>query len=244
MADEIKNVNEVDFVQDEKSGQELKVIDLGEFDIQGVYHPEYHYYIKYLKSQNNKVIALIGLPHEVEYIEHNPEITGIAEVKLTENQYDIIKVSINSKDLMVFFNEENGELFYRRLFVKIIKGEYNPKYNAITSDDNIIRIQFFALDSNENPDDDIKEIHLKRLRSGGDIAPVSTIKWSTVKTDSDGNETLTSIDGRKVTIDNQGIIEFNLADAEENLRTIIRAKAYIPNVADWWLSIYLDLKKI
>jgi len=73
---------------------------------------------------------------------------------------------------------------------------------------------------------------------------VSTIKWSTVKTDSDGNETLTSIDGRKVTIDNQGIIEFNLADAEENLRTIIRAKAYIPGVTDWWLSIYLDLKKI
>jgi len=57
-------------------------------------------------------------------------------------------------------------------------------------------------------------------------------------------EEIVNISGRKTIIKNSEIVTFDLTEAEENLRTIIRAKAYIPGVTDWWLSIYLDLKKI
>jgi len=236
-------VQEVDFVQDESTNEELQVHDLGEIDYIPKYHEDYHYYIIYDKRQNNKVSSLIGLQHPVESIDYNPDTQGTAEITITENQYDIIKISITAKDLMVFYTPDTGELFYRRLFIEITKGEYNPKYNAITSDDNIIRMKIHALDSNEDTDDDIKEIHLKRLRSGGDAAPVNPIVWQSISYDDDGNEVLTEIDGRKAILTNGQEVQFDLTESE-SFRTIIRSKAFIPGVTDWWLSVYPELKKI
>jgi len=218
-----------------------------EKEIEG-YKPDYHYYIKYHKTEGNRILALIGLPYEVEYFETpNPNEVGFAKVNITEDDYSKIQSSILSKDYLTFYDEENDLVYSRRLSIELLDGVFDSSVMAFVNDDpdnkNIIRFKINALDSNDNPDDDMKDIYLKILRAGGDVAPVPNI---IVKCE---HESLTdpiiiNQSDRKAVVPNGSVVTVDLNNEKEIDFMTIRAKAYVPNVSYWWLTLYLRFKRL
>jgi len=205
------------------------------------YNPSYHYYIKYHKTENNRIIGLIGLPFEVEYFETiNPNEIGFAKVDIDEKEYKIIKLSILMKDFLTFYDEENDIVYYRRLFADLEKGEYDVRDGRIFNDDNVVVLRVFALDNNDNPSDDIQEIHVKILRMGGDSMPVPDIKIKVL--DEKGERELNK-EKRKDIVKNGAQLIVDLRNLKGEFATL-RLKAFVPNVKKWWLTHYLEFKKV
>ncbi len=208
------------------------------------YRENYHYYIIYKKDENGKIVNLIGFPHEIETIfVPNIEKYGAAKVNINQEQYEILKYSFDSKDLLTFYDENKDEIFYRRLKIEILKGKFDKNEFAFYDDDNIIIIKVHALDSNDNIDDDIKELHFKKLRIGGDISPITDATVYLIKEDQDGNQDEIKINSRKAKISNPSIIKIDLNNSSQPY-AYLRFKAYVPNLSNFWLSIYLKAKKV
>jgi len=207
------------------------------------YNPDYFYYITYDRTQNGKIISLVGFLHKIEKF-NLPDIKkyGAAEVNINQDQYEILKFSFDSKELLTFYNEENDEIFFRRLHIELIKGNFDKENASFASEDNIIRIAIAAVDSNDNPDDDIKELRIKKLRSGGDINSISSATFGLITQDKDGNDVFNNIP-RKAKIPNPAIIEINMNNSDTDY-TILRIKAYVPGLDNFWLSIYPKFLKI
>lgn len=204
------------------------------------FDPNKHYYIQYRKNQNNKIFALLGLPVEADEFLVSSKNVGVAKVNINEQKFEILKLSTVSKDFMTFYDEDKDEIFYRRLYLEILEGMFDSNDFSFYNDGsknsdmkNKIRLKVHALDSNENSADDIKEIHAKLLRAGGDAAPIPTVK---ILKDKDELP-------RKFTIEPDTELLIDVSNLEFPYATI-RFKAYVPGIKDWWLSMYPIFKKI
>jgi len=208
------------------------------------YKSNYFYYITYKKDENGKIINLVGFPHEIEtFFVPNIENYGVAKVNINQDQYEIIKYSFESKDLLTFYDEEKDEIFYRRLKIDILKGKFDNQDLSFYDNDNIIILKIYALDSNDNLDDDISQLHLKKLRLGADIAPVTDAKISLIKNYNEDNEEEIEISHRKAKILNPSVIKIDMNNSN-NPYAYIRVKAFVPGLDNFWLSIYIKIKKI
>jgi hypothetical protein len=211
------------------------------------YHQDYHYYIKYHKTEGNRILSLIGLPYEVEYFETiNPNEVGFAKVNIDEDNYKKIKFSLMSKDYLTFYDEEKDLVYSRRLSIRLIQGKYDSDLGCLINDDpsskNVIKFQVFGLDSNDDPSDDIQEIHCKILRAGGDNMPVPNISVSFE--DINGNNVVLNKTNRKGIFKNGVLITVNLNSENDIQFMTLRFKAFVPNVNYWWLTLYIKLRKI
>jgi len=215
----------------------LDNLTISQIEKQEEFNPNKKYYIIYDTSQNNKVGSLIGLPIEAEQFSIPfPEINRVAYLEnINEKVYNIIKFSSNSKDIMVFYDEEKDMIFYRRIFVELVEGFYDNKIDAFWNENNIVKMKLVVLDSNEDPSDDIEYIDLKIMRQGGDSAPVSNIKIL------EDYEHIEKLNDRKFKIKNETIVNFDLNDIGKDEFGLIRIKATLEkmNVDKWWLTAYL-----
>jgi len=240
----IKDVNE--------EAESIKLDGLNDITIidhafEHFYNENYFYHITYDRNQNGRIINLVGFPQQIEsFFVPDIERYGVALVNINKDQYEILKYSFESKDLMTFYDEENDEIFYRRLKIELLQGKFDNSdfsfYNDDSDNFNKIRIKIIALDSNDNVDDDIKEIHLKKLRAGGDNFKVSDATLNLVKETDDG-EDLIEITSRKAKINNESIIEIDMNNSSIQY-ALLRFKAYVPDIDTFWLSIYPKFKKL
>jgi len=245
MGEKVVNLNEIQTVSKDKFN-EFETIDLGTIERTDIeYDPKKIYYIMYDTENNNKVNALFGLPVKVEKFGiQNPDRYKIVKVEIDETIYNVIKFSLSLKDFLVFYDEEKNDVFYRRLFLNLIQGYFDPKDYTFWHESNILKFNIQALDTNDDPDDDIKEIYGKILRLGGDLAPIPNIKFGIIKRNEKNEEIIDWLDNRKITINNETEIAIDLRNFEMNNIGTIRFKAYVPGIKDWWMTLYLRVKKV
>lgn len=194
------------------------------------YNPNNNYWIFYDTNHSNYVTSIMGLLFPLEEINYaKPHIKSHLLGRIDETTFDVLNISCSTTALMAFFDPENDEVYYRKMYVELgDKTFYDVERECLVSLDNVIRMKIICKDDNEDPADDVTTVSFKNMNL----------------LDDDETRTSVTINGeniRKKEINNGDEVAVGLLS---NGKFNFRFKAVIPQITGMWLSMYISARKL
>lgn len=177
--------------------------------------PEYYedniYWVFVDPTRNNLVLGLFGFLFPIQEIKPpHPALQAHCLGKITEDAYQVLKMSTAETSIISFLDVENEEIHFYRLFFEILDDTYvNENSGHFISLDNIIRLRVKLVDDSERVSDLTSSISIKNMKSR------DTEKKKSEMTITCGEKS----DKFEIEVDNDSIIEIALeSEGLHNIR--------------------------
>lgn len=192
-----------------------------EIDVQQQYDPKKSYTV-YVNPSNRHIIGLVGFIVPVMELNDGAGWPSYALANLTEEEYTVLSMSINNKELMAFLDNDNRTILTRQLQVELMNNTYyDTNLKKMYGANNTITLKIGVYDKQHNLCEDIENIRIKNITSGDDNNTISINGSSATQ--------------KTVYVQNGSTCTFDL---QREGPASISLKANVPNIDYLWLSTF------
>lgn len=179
-----------------------------------------HIYTLYVNPENRHIVGMIGGKVAAEQLNDGNNFPSYCLTDMTEDEYQIVKMSINSTECMTFLDVDNRTIIVRRVCVDLLDNTFfDAKANKIYGVDNIVKLRIRCVDNTLTHTDDVTEIIIKNVKKGRQPMSFNGMDPDVYKT----------------TVTNPAELTVELLG--DGVHTI-KVKATLPTVQYLWLTAY------
>lgn len=177
-------------------------------------------YTLYVNPDNRHIVGMIGFQHGVEYLNDGNHFPFYNIKDMSEEEYNLVSMSINSTECMTFLADNCRTIISRRVCIDLLDNTFfDATANKIYGVDNIVKLRVRCVDNTVETVDDVSEIIIKNVKKGRQPMTINGMDPDIIKTNVPNPSELT--------------IEL-LGDGVHT----IKVKAEIPTVKYLWLTAY------
>jgi hypothetical protein len=144
-----------------------------EIAVEQQYDPRKNYTV-YVNPENRHITGFVGFIVPVESLNDGAGWPSYNLQNLTKEEYSMLSMSINNKDMMAFLDEDNRTIHLKQFQMELLNNTYyDTNLKKMYGQNNRITLKIGVYDENHNICEDVTQIRVKNNTTGDDSDTIS-----------------------------------------------------------------------